>query len=728
MLATFLLGFLAPWTFAAAEVRVARQAQEPSLVAQQVTVTSAKRFPVSKVVTLLNDMAAELQKEAEMDEETFDKMSCWCKTNDRETSTNLEEANQHMAELTTTIETTSADSARLKQEIQNHEEDLTKSTESLGTATSMREKQAEEFNGEEKDMLQSIQALGSAIVVLGKHHGQNAFLDGGRAVTPSQARLQFLAMESVKMQMQMHSGLLLGTITPRQRRLIESLTQGQSESQDAGYSAGPAHLQGYAPQSSEIFGILRQMKETFETNLDESRKEEKKNSESYQELKSAKEEEIKATSDAINSKQTQLADTDERHVLAQQDLDDTRNSISYDDVFLQDLKTRCAASQQEYDERVTMRQEEMSAVAEAVQILSSDEAHDTFSSTFNAGAASLLQERSSAREARRNQRKVQDDAAAVLAAAADKAADPKLSALAIVARLDPMTKVKAAIDKLIAELIQEKKEEIDHRDSCVDRTNDNERDIERHTRTHQDLESEKTGLETNIKEITQEVEALQAEIKQSEVEIKRAGEDRELANHDFQQTVADQKATQRLLQRALAVLQKVYSAKEAPKAGASLLQVQAMVGQAPLPTPPPPPEGFSSYGSGRAKGGVIGLLQQIIRDAVEMEKQALRDEQGAQEEYENFVKDTNQSVDAKNNQITNKRGDKARAEQTLSATSAELRSEGTEVETLHSTQGAIKLECDFIMRNFDVRQDARDQEVEALRQAKAILSGMQAEA
>ena len=38
------------------------------------------------------------------------------------------------------------------------------------------------------------------------------------------------------------------------------------------------------------------MKETFETNLDESRKEEKKNSESYQELKSAKEEEIKATS------------------------------------------------------------------------------------------------------------------------------------------------------------------------------------------------------------------------------------------------------------------------------------------------------------------------------------------------------------------------------------------------------------------------------------------------
>ena len=38
-----------------------------------------------------------------------------------------------------------------------------------------------------------------------------------------------------------------------------------------------------------------------------------------------------------------------------------------------------------------------------------------------------------------------------------------------------------------------------------------------------------------------------------------------------------------------------------------ITEVQATVGQAPLPTPPPPPEGFSSYGSGRAKGGVIGL-------------------------------------------------------------------------------------------------------------------------
>ena len=31
--------------------------------------------------------------------------------------------------------------------------------------------------------------------------------------------------------------------------------------------------------------------------------------------------------------------------------------------------------------------------------------------------------------------------------------------------------------------------------------------------------------------------------------------------------------------------------------------------------------------------------------------------------------------------------------------------------------------CDFTLKNFDIRQEARDQEVEALRQAKAILSG-----
>ena len=40
------------------------------------------------------------------------------------------------------------------------------------------------------------------------------------------------------------------------------------------FDAEPTFKQSYAPQSGAIFGILKQMKETFETNLESSQKEE----------------------------------------------------------------------------------------------------------------------------------------------------------------------------------------------------------------------------------------------------------------------------------------------------------------------------------------------------------------------------------------------------------------------------------------------------------------------
>ena len=45
---------------------------------------AAKNRPVSKVITLLKDMLKQLEKEAEEDEEIYDKMACWCETNDKE--------------------------------------------------------------------------------------------------------------------------------------------------------------------------------------------------------------------------------------------------------------------------------------------------------------------------------------------------------------------------------------------------------------------------------------------------------------------------------------------------------------------------------------------------------------------------------------------------------------------------------------------------------------------
>merc|ERR1719310_587036 len=137
-------------------------------VSGRVVVDDAKNRPVSKVVTLLKDMIAQLEKEAEEDEEVYEAIGCWCETNDKEKTKAISDAEQHIADLTALIEELSSKSAQLNTEIEHLEKEVAKNQRGLDQATALRAKQLAEFNSEEKDMLQSISALKSAVITLGK--------------------------------------------------------------------------------------------------------------------------------------------------------------------------------------------------------------------------------------------------------------------------------------------------------------------------------------------------------------------------------------------------------------------------------------------------------------------------------------------------------------------------------------------------------------------------------
>jgi hypothetical protein len=73
------------------------------LDASSVTDANAARNPVTKVVNLIKDMQAQLQSEAEMDEEVYEKLACWCETNDKEKTAAIEEAEARITALTSAI-------------------------------------------------------------------------------------------------------------------------------------------------------------------------------------------------------------------------------------------------------------------------------------------------------------------------------------------------------------------------------------------------------------------------------------------------------------------------------------------------------------------------------------------------------------------------------------------------------------------------------------------------
>jgi len=308
--------------------------------------------------------------------------------------------------------------------------------------------------------------------------------------------------------------------------------------------------------------------------------------------------------------------------------------------------------------------------------------------------------------------KRREEASKLLSRVAKKLNSPRLSALAYKVRLDAFTRVKKAIDDMIAQLMKEKADEIKHKDFCVDEFNTNQLQTEKKEREKSDLIAKIEDLEMTIKALTEAIEKLKSEIAEMQLQMKRAGEDREKENKEFQTTVADQRETQRLLKAALNVLQDFYGKK------AALLQ-----GRKQEPVGPPPPPGFEEYKKNAASGGVMDMIQQIISDAKAMEAEAIRSEEDAQKAYEDFVKETNASIEAKSKEIVNKSEEKAKAESDLVETKEAKEAVMLELEQLSNYNAELHQSCDFVMKNFDVRQTARDEEVEALKQAKAILSG-----
>merc|ERR1712050_261185 len=422
----------------------------------------------------------------------------------------------------------------------------------------------------------------------------------------------------------------------------------------------------------------------------------------YEDLKAAKEAEIAAGQAQIDTKTQELADTDQKNAQSKEDIEDTRNSLSADEQFLMMLKEKCQMTDKEWEERQKTRQLEMEAVSKALAVLSGDDAHDLFTRTFN---PSLVQMEAAATSKRR------EKAAALLTRVANKLSSPRLATLAYKVRLDAFTRVKKAIDDMIAQLLKEKEDEIKHKDFCVDEFNTNQLQTEKKEREKQDLIAKIEDLELTIKTLTEEIEALKAEIAEMQVQLKRAGENREKENKEFQMTVADQRETQKLLQAALNVLAEFYGKKEA-----ALVQKQEPVG-------PPPPPGFEAYKKNAASGGVMSMIQQIISDAKAMEAETIRSEEDAQKAYEDFVKETNASIEAKSKEIVNKSELKAKAETDLVETKEAKEAVMLELEQLSNYNAQLHQSCDFVLKNFELRQTARDEEVEALRQAKAILSG-----
>mmetsp|Transcript_27226 Transcript_27226/g.65563 ORF Transcript_27226/g.65563 Transcript_27226/m.65563 type:complete len:671 (+) Transcript_27226:102-2114(+) len=651
---------------------------------------SLKTRPITKVVNLLKDMSHQLEEEAKQDQEVYDKLVCWCKNSDEDKSRAVQEASAKVSDLQAAIEEGAARKAQLEVEIKQAEKEAEANKKALNTARAMREKASADFNEEEKDLIQSVQALKNAITVLSRNQNDEETLVNVRTV--------------MRHEMRKHEDLLQRVITPSTRKTITGMLQAPE----------------YNAQSSEILGILKSMKDTMEADLSDAQKEEIRQQDSFSELKAAKENEIKAGDALLDDKMTSLAETQEELQNNKEEFEDTSESLSADQKFLTDLKSRCQSSDVEFAQRQEERNKEMVAISDAIGILTDDDAFDV-----TGRALGFVQVSSSSAVAKEAQRKV----AEMLRKAAVKTHSQHLAALAMMANLDVFDKVKKAIDHMAEELRKEQKDEVKHRDFCVGELNQNEKNVAVKDRERVEHESRISDLEMGIKSKAKTIKEAKAEIAETQLEIKEAGQNREKENADFQATVQDQRATQDILAKALAKLKAVYAPKKEEsqlqknKATMDQLFSGSLLQKKGKQPATPPPEGFKKMEKNGGGGGAVALLESILSDSKSLEAQAVRAERKAQSDYESFVADSNAAIEklqvlitTKSDQISKDKGLKVMEKTDHTNTLAEL-------EQLSLYEGDLHKECDFLMKHFETRQTARSEEIKALEQAKAILSG-----
>jgi len=649
--------------------------------------------PVMKVVRLLKDMETELINDLEDDKKVHEMLDCWCKQNREEKTAAIELGEEKISQLEAFLGEAAAKMAEIKSKRDATQDEVDKDWAALNEAKALRMKDNKAFHDEEMYLQQTIDAAQQAVVVLSKHHPELAQVKEVAHKLRSANVLSFKKLSKAQ---------------------LEALRAFLDEPQATGSSfLGIPGMKSYAPQSGQIFGILKQMIADFKDDISGAQQREADAVKEFEALRAAKEKEIKTGKELVIQLDDEFAEFGEKKAQAFKDLEDTKAQLELDRTFLKNLEEKCAQTDAQFEKRVKDRTTEIEAVQDTIKIINSDEAFDNFSKTVNTFVQ--LSGGAAAKEQQAALRRV----SSMLAEVATRIHSPRLSLMATAAQLDAFTQVKAEIDKMVTELGKQQQDEIDHRDWCIKEMNDNKKDTAAAYDKKESLETKIADLTKSIETMTSEIDASTKAIAETQESMKKSSEIREGEDADFQQTVADQRLAQMILKKALARMKEVYLLQRRQQPGAPHIQTSAT-----HTDPGNGPARFDKYEKNAGGARVVSMIEEIIADSVTAENDALAAEDDAQTAYENMMKQSNDMIIAASKKINDLKEARATAKGDLTMAKEDFKQTIVNLGDLNDTMSGLVKACKFILDNFDARQAARAAEVDALKEAKAILSGM----
>jgi len=670
--------------------------------------------PVTKIVSLLEELKQRVEEDGKAETKAYDTYACWCEDTLSAKAAEITAAKDLLETLQGSIVELQGDIATHNAEIVQLKKDIAANLDSQREATEMREKESASYQEEKTESEQCIGALEAAITVL-----------AGAGTGKKMEELQEAQLLSVV------AGVRDVLRRPAASRSVKALDlqvvrHFVEKPEDfvgghAGYLSAAQIANNpygdYAPQSTQIQGILKGMYDSFTGDLEKANVQEAQKQKGFEELMQTKKAELKTLETTLNKHTMDLADKTKGLADKKTLLEDTQVQLKADQAFFVQTKGVCEEKATQLAQRTRLRTEELMGIGQAIAILSSPEAKATFTNA----SATFLQLSSTNVGAASGRTEQGEQAYQRLRSLASRYTSVQLARLAMRVRSAGMGHFDAvidAIDSMIALLRKEEQQDIADRDWCQHKTGKNKNDMEDLNYDIEKANSMIQRLGGETVEVKTKMAAVVDDINATEISMAKLLQMRIKERNDFIQSVKDDTDAVALLEQAIAYLSKFFK-----RNSISLTLAQARA--APAANDPPPVPFTSGEYTGRTgeHEGIIAILGLVKED---FEKEILTSRQSDAAAQVNFEKDRQAMQEV----LAAYKASKVSLEQEL----ADLLAKITDIEEMRGAKNkdltsekeleqALTVNCAWVETHFDSRRTKRKAEIDGLIEAKSYLAG-----
>lgn len=696
----------------------------------------AKRAAFEKVATMLDNLQAQILEEGEKEAATYNKFACFCKDTTKDKVAAIEAGKDDKATIETDINSLSLKRGELDTQIADAQTAIEGAEAEMKQAEGVRAENLHVYEKNAADLKSALTSLDNAIREL------------KASAKPSLLQLQSVR-DSVRPALVLADAMDLGASgSTKMRRVAASFLQ--------------QPMQDYDFHSGDIIAMLEKLNDDFRAESADLDAEEVKSVAAHDAFMQEKTDFVKMKTDELDKANKHRDQTNEALGSASAELSTTSSTLLDDQQYLDELSQMCHNKAKTWDQRTTLRADELSMLKSVMDILHSTISNTTAAGTirfvqtraslpvaeFVAGDSSSMEEIEAAAEAvdaggqapigflqkmsrsmavqrHRAAPKVQGDDADQRQVVAEflgkEGRELKSTLLLSLARrmtADPFVKIKKLIQELIERLLQEAANEGNQKAWCDKATKDAEQKRDYAAREVEGLNAEMAELEALRDQLDEEFTVLAKEI--AELEAARNTEESERAEEKAENAATAQAAKEGLeaVNMVLDILEKFYATSQ--KAAVSLAQKSRRG-----PMDDAPDAGFANgeanTGHQGTATGIIGMFEVMEGDFERTIAETEYAEKQAEQDFLKFMTETGMSLVKKQTADTEKRSYHADALNKLAAADESLVAEVDQMSKAILELLDLKPVCVDTGMSYEERVARREDEIKMLNKALCLL-------